>query len=484
MLIIVPVNSFSNEISNEEMYQRCYIRMARKVLDLNDSLFLEVKSRKKTAADACIELFDKAQFNSSGVLTNRNDPVAKSILRTFHELHHSWFQIKTHTFQVASYLVRDNDEPALYFTRAAFLPNAKFSSVLTHSGGLAGVRDQIGYPNEANRFKSQRILSYGSGYPYANELDLILAYNHIEHNGEKYISSGAKSLRIPANQITEVGELVGVKSSENIRLPSFRFNSSGIAEVVEAVKPTMTNFNANTHFGGGVLGSQSFLLNNTNLTSNQLPNDYSIISRRTTNRIFEDILCHELPSLTDEDVLAEVKINSEHGFQRTTSCMRCHSSMDGMALGLRNYAVYTSAANPSLQTQTVGVNFSGIAKLTPKSGAKTFAVQPPTGSLHYRELLSKNRYKQTFRSLGELGNLLSQQNDFYTCAAKRYYRFFTGINVDLSKRAENELDRHHQEVVVSLGQQLKTQQSVRSLLYGVFTSEAFRRRNYMSEERK
>lgn len=475
--------SHSETLTPVELYKRCYIRMVRQVPVESDSLLLAVKAGTKKPEDACVELFDRAQFTTAGVLKNRTNPEAQAILKTFHNLHASWFQSKTYSATVASYIIHDLEEPPLYFTRAAFLPNTNISTVLTHNTGLMGVRDQ---KNPINPFLAQRLMTYPAGFPFSSETNLIISYTHITYDSatKKFVSAGVKPLVRNSNQIVMTGDLVGVQAALSVRFPSFRSVSNASADVIESVLKNMTNFDANGHFGGGVIGSQGFLLNNTNLNANQLPNEYALINRRLTTRVFEDLLCHQLPTLTDADIAAEVLPKSSHTFQQTSSCMRCHSSIDGMGYGFRNMVNVVSSANPTETGQQVGLPIQSFTALTPVSGATTFAVTTPEGRLHYRELVSGVKRDSKFTSLAQLGSVLASHSDLYTCAAKRYYQFFTGVNVDLSKAATDKLDKFHQDQVIALGKSLKTSQKVRSLLKEIFSSQAFQQRDYLTETSK
>jgi hypothetical protein len=194
------------------------------------------------------------------------------------------------------------------------------------------------------------------------------------------------------------------------------------------------------------------------------------------------VLCHQLPTLTDDDVKTDVKPASPHTFQKSSSCMRCHSSIDGMAYGYRNLFIYTSSGNPDVERQAVGLNFSGFAALVPSASASTFAVLPPEGRLHFRELVSGAHRDVKFTSLAQLGTLLAGYEDIYTCAAKRYYKFFTGVDVDLTAKATDKVDKMHQDQVLALGKTLKSGQSVRTMLRALFASRTYKSSNYLTEK--
>lgn len=485
LLLLSPFLSQAQVLSSVQVYERCFIRMTRTVPNPDEDRYKKVESGQLSAEDACLQLFDLAEFKSNGLLKNRTDETSKRVLKTFHDLHQSWFSNKTNIVNSgASYLIRDLEEPALYYTRAAFLPSAEFKTIVTLDTGLRGIRDQSGYPKEENDFVSQRVFGYSAGYPYSNSTNLHISYLHPVKNSRGSYSRTNETF-VVANT-TEVGSLVGVTSSVSHRLPAFAstFNLNALsAELKSAFESTLKNYELNGHFGGGILGSQGFIANNVNETINVLPDEYTKINRRLTSKAFEELLCHQLPTLTDADVASEVLPKSSHTFQQSTSCMRCHSSMDGAAYTYRNLFIYRTSGNPG-ENQQAGVPVFGVGKLPVVSNAQTFALQAPTGKLHYRELVTKTKRSANISSISQLGSLLASHNDIYTCAAKRYYQFFTGINVALVEPATGDVDKIHQDFVLELGKALKSHQSVRNLIYEIFKSDAFKNRNYLAEVEK
>jgi hypothetical protein len=490
-LACLSFSVFARDLTPKEIYERCYIRMVRAVPPVNDPNLAKVEAGSLAPDKACLGLFDLAAFNSSGVMVKRTDVTAKRILKTFHDLHQSWLSVKTNADnRSANYIIRDGEEGALYFTRAAFLPNTAFSTVVTLNSGLAGVRDQVSYPHEEKNFLTQRMVTYNPAFPYAGETDFILSYNGADWDAknQKLINVGVRALRVGDAGLAETGSLVGVKAAPSLKLPFFRLPftlpKDLTSEMAVALLASYNNFQVNAHFGGGILGSQNFILNNVNTNLNALPNGYAIINRRLTSKIFEDLMCHQMPSLDDADITAEIKPTSTFTFQQTSSCMRCHSSMDGAAFVYRNIFTYVSSANANVGTQEIGVNASGAAALPYKSSNATFALQPPTGTLHYRELVTRKVVKTSLSSIANLGSQLASGNDIYTCAAKRYYAFFTGIDVGLKSTAVSSEDKYHQDIVVALGKKLKSTQSVRSMLLDLFASKPFQSSDYQWEGRK
>ena len=163
------------------------------------------------------------------------------------------------------------------------------------------------------------------------------------------------SLTLSDNQLVSFGKLVGVEEAPSLTITKVRPASPPIdttsvdnvfivsgdtslrTDLINAQNTKRdSGFNLFEHLGGGVLGSQMFIMKNTNLTNNQIapgvkndPDD--VIARRISARIFEDLLCHQLPTLTETDVIANVNPASSHGFHLSTSCLSCHVSLDPMA---------------------------------------------------------------------------------------------------------------------------------------------------------
>jgi hypothetical protein len=494
---ILGFSSSADMLNNLEIYSRCYIRMVRDVPDpVNDPIYRSVAAGKTKGPDGCSQLFDLAAFNSSGVLVNRRNPIARRILKTFNDYHRTWLQARTPTtFTNGSLLITDQEEAPLYYTRALFSKDP-FRSVVTLNTGLTGVRDQILNGPPTTSFLAQRLVRYTETAPFANSRDLILQYRHTTLESDRFVSR-VNSLTVPNDSVVQSGELVGVRVQPTISLPSVLLTDSIVVD--PSIAPyrsrlLVTSFVINRHFGGGILGSQGFLNANFNLARGGLANDVEIINRRVTSRIYSDILCQQQPTLTEADVASEyqsyVDRRSPYPFQTSKSCLRCHSSNDNAAFVLNH--LFTFYGGGPL-TQDYGLRFYTIGALPTLSSQVGTAPIPfafrPTQSLgaflHYRENLSKSSspaIKQPVNSLADIGAKLATGNDLYLCAVKRYYKFFTGIDVDLTAKATKKIDIAHQNFVIKLGQELRSSQSARKILGEIFKSAPFATRNYATSE--
>lgn len=497
-VLFLTAQASADAMTPLEVYKRCYIRMVREVPNATEAIYRQVAMGELSADQGCLKIFDAAALNVSGVLPDKSNSVSQRVLKTFNDLHGSWFQSKVNSVTSPfTYLVHDLDEPALYFTRAAFLPKTSFSSVVTHNTGLSGLRQQR-TTSPVPLMDAQVIAGYGGAMPYANDKNLRISYYRYAFNPttKRFTTSPrpvptptvAESdnhrtglVILPGDEMMQTGDLVGIRPAISVKIPYYTPIAGATGDLAVALDSIATNFDANKHFGGGVLGSQTFLMNNSAIM-NQLADDYRIINRRLTSRMFEDLLCHQLPTLTTADVEGDVIPTSQYAYQTQSTCMRCHSSIDPLAMVLKNQFIFTTgnAAN----RQTVGHPLNSVIHLPSSPSATLFALKPPVGMLRYRELVTGVIRSGTVSKLSEVGAQMAAGNDLYTCAAKRYYRFFTGVNVDLSAAATEPLDLQHQKFVLKLGQTLKTTQSVRSLLSEIFKSQTFKTRNYEAEMTK
>ncbi len=476
--MLLAVASQAGELTPGELYARCYVRLVRKPLALTDTVLAEVNAGTLTAPAACLRLLDQGELGqANGRLANPANQVAQEIVRTFQMLHRSWFQSRAYAidaafFRTSQAILADMEEPALFFTRAALQKNVRFDSVVTFNQALRGVR--VRPASTLTGFQSQRLFRYGSA-TLGDNSGLTLRY--------RTPTNTLAALEVPDGELTSLGTLIGVEPSTPLTIPFAQRPAIDRArtQLRTEMAEQLVNANIRRNFGGGIIGSQGFLLSNANLPPAQLAHGEEFINRRVSARVFQDLLCHQLPSLKATDVGGDVVATSPYPFRRSASCMQCHSSLDPMAGSLRNIVALRSAAI----LPSVGAANLFAFGLNPVSGSSDENLQMPTGRLNYRENISGDHVNLAVNSLTDIGQRLAGGDDLYLCAAKRYYQFMTGINVPLQpldSRTENyALNKRHQDFVVLLGQRLKATQSVRTVMQMIFQSPTFRTRNYLSE---
>jgi hypothetical protein len=468
----------AGELTPAELYSRCFVRMVRRPLPAMDPILAQVNVGTLTAPRACLNLFDKAQLGQvSGRLADPSNGEAQEIVRTFQMLHRTFFQsratvVDNVNFRTVQALLSDMEEPALYFTRAALQNSVRFDSVVTLNQPLRGVR--VRPPSTLTKYQSQRLHRYASA-ALGDTSGLTLRYRTPSNTNMPF--------EIPDSELIDFGTLVGIEPAIQLRIPFAQRPAvvSSRTQLLNALAAQLVNVDVRRHFGGGIIGSQGFLHANANLQGLELPQGEELINRRVSARVFQDLLCQQLPSLTAADVAGDVNPSSPYPFRRSASCMQCHTSVDPLAGTLRNIVFLRSA---SLLPRDGAVNSFGFG-LNPVSGSTDENLQMPAGRLSYRENISGDHINVPVTGLSDVGQRLAGGDDLYLCAAKRYYQFFTGINVPLrtldSRAANYALNKRHQDFVVHLGQRLKATQSVRTVFDLIFQSPTFRTRNYLSE---
>ena len=464
----------SRVLSGPELYQRCYIRLVRKPPMEADPLLVRVKAGTLGAEQACLSLFDRGLFEAStGRVKNPADTEAVEIVRTMHDLHRSFFQSRrfagsgSGAAQLSTAIVKDMEEPALFFTRAALLSGTRVDSVLKLNSGLKGLRERPA-TSKLNNFEAQRFARM-TEFPSA----MSLSY-----------AQPPVGLAVDDSEIVETGTLVGVAATTPLRVPSMLLPGIGNAELRTATVAATTNVDLRKHHGGGILGSQGFIMSNLNVPINRFPEGEGEINRRLTSRIYQDLMCHEMPTLETQDVEGDVIRGSQYAFRNDASCMRCHSSLDPLAMTYKNIIQLSSSRDVSAQNRE-GMPVVSMISVGTKAGSTQFNLQAPTGQLRYRELLTGALIEHNVTNIADAANKIASGKDFYTCAAKRYYKFFTGIDVPLRPldpaSTTFELDKVHQNKIVELANVLKTSQSVRTLFSEIFKSEAFKSSDYKSQ---
>jgi hypothetical protein len=461
-------------------------------------------------------------FNESAhALTNPNDEIAREIIKTFHDLHRSWFVAHA---GVTSQLITDIEEPALFFTRALFQPNTPFDSIVTGNQTLRALRWRMN--PSLSTFLAQTVFrwvqpsaTYGYWPRFPDNLrtayfdqsirDAALARIRTEGITDPTRKREILSLAFgvhdfPDSKLVQVGSLVGIEpatphiyphplASADVttlnRISQPPLTSADLAILRQAVTDAVSNADINAHYGGGILGSKAFFLQNGNLLNTQLAYKEDVLNRRLTSRIFEGLLCHQLPTLTYADIsrIGAVDPSSPYPFRKQADCMRCHSSMDPLASAYRGMFV-TYGGHGFIPYYTVrGSLFSHVGKLAPNPGSSAYPLQPPNATLRFRSLYDKRLTEISgLQDLPALGLALARSKDLYRCAVKRYYEYLTGVDVDLISPAlpSEPLDVFHQNKVLSLADDFSQHKNVRRLLKDIFSSDAFQAANYYRTTRE
>ena len=118
----------------------------------------------------------------------------------------------------------------------------------------------------------------------------------------------------------------------------------------------------------------------------------------------------------------------------------------------------------------------------PDRADKNFHRRPASGRVRFRDYKG-DLISQSVTTLSDLGNKLSNMDDFYICAAKKYYKHFMNIDVDVGDPESisvlpSSVDTYHRNKVILMGLKLKKTQSLRSLLQDIISSDDFRKTDF------
>lgn len=453
---------------------KCYGLFVRERIPTDHPLWVAVSKGTKSGTDACMEIFDKAKLTSSGELpkTNGNyDYEGMRVLNSFLRFHKSQFEIPDFATVVGTGVdrstrdVTDSNEPAYHFLYSLFAPEQKFSDVVTRDFSIRSRRYSM---------KSERSRSVASG-----ALPLITqgVYKSVQDADGRsiFIPDDAKGGVSPFQPVLpETGILIGldVDQEDNSIDPSHFESNFGVLK--------FNSTNVNQHLGGGIMGSQSYLL--ANLGKDGFVSGGTVLHRRWGKHVMADFLCRDLPALRSKDVIAEVDAESKIAFRTGISCMGCHSSMDPLAGAIRNSRAAWShnGGQPHNRVKFIGHRPPDMAyaDFPSKAADGSFFRRPASARLYYRSYNGELVMKEV-EGLQQLGESMATTNDLYVCAAKRYYRFLTGIDVNLADLGNINTpaislgEKFQRERVIKMGLDLKSHQSLRSLIKNIIKTEAF-----------
>ncbi len=470
--------SHAQDLSPIEIYSKCYSRISDFPVEINSSDYKKVAEGSLDPVSACENLLNKAMFERTGntkKLKNENDVVAQSILRNFNQFHNSWFTSLSAggTLEKAVYNFTDSTEPALFITDALFGSN-HYKSIFTRTKPLRGIR----------RGKATSLYTIGR-VEFRNRPIITGPFKRPGNNTDSDAWEALDFARVPT------GYLVGVTEppDKRVRLRYAYYEDTIEQSDWSSARDDETHVNLTENFGGGILGSQAYIMANSE--ANQRLDGGNRIHRRMANNTFSDLLCLTLPTLLNEDVGAYMKKynKSDLSFRKDRSCARCHATLDPFAHTARNITPIITTANNYRDLIRKIDGFGNAIQMRPFRRYKVrtnqqstadsdtaYIRRAPQGHLYYRDY-DGNLIDETVTGLNNLGQKLTQQNDPYVCAAQRYYKFLTGITVPVANKTGTPFYMKHREEVVELGLSLKKHGSLKRLILDILKSPAFQTRN-------
>lgn len=450
-------------------------------------LWKAVSEGSKTGAEACLEILDLAALDSDGKIKKDQlgvyDKNGIKILKNFLFFYKSQFHVPSFASgisQTSSSSINfiDSNEPSYHFMFSLFKTNEPFSNILTRQYGIRASR----YTKKTQRHRSIATTAPYSNLFYTQEGEAFFKQGHLvsarDENASLYFFAPVNSPN-PAIDFfplpIETGLLVGLSPETN---------HNYITELPLQNLPVGHPWNdALGHYGGGILGTQAYMLGNmTNLSLDFAPNGGTKMQRRFGENILSDFLCRDNPALRAIDVISEVRADSTIPFRKGISCMRCHTGMDPLSGVARNlvYAVSHNAPRFGQLGFLTKRSVSDPQKVLWASTGKiaNYDKSEPLGRLMYRSY-DGTLVREDVSGIHELGKAIAQKNDFYACAAKKHFQFLTGIEVnlqdpgDIDSKKLTDAEKMYRNQVIKLGLELKEHQSLKLLMKKIIESPTF-----------
>ena len=444
------------ELSNKAVFHRCYKQITQTFPTYNNTLMTQVSAGTKDPIAACLEVLDKAQFTANGDkrIADVNDQEAKDVLRTMQSLHHSWLHNKslpnTNIEQNEDMMnIVDYNGPSLFFTKALFDYNYVFKDIFT---------------GNTNHLESDRT----DNNPEISPLDRLA--KNLGPNGITFPFENT------SYEYAAKGELLGVREFQSKSFFTHPLAIFGRKEI-----------NLAYHRGGGVMGTNIYLMANAGENGSYLPNGGVKMFRKWSVAVFDDFLCREMPAVRFEDSTAFTDATSEVSFRKQTGCVRCHVTMDRASSVIRNVrSLAASRGGGYRRIAYLGTWDTTKAAVTgwPATAEYSFFQRATTGHFYFRTH-DGNLIDIPLENLNAMGQVIQNIDAPYICAAKRYYQYFTGIKVSVDDIADpqigytlNDKELAHRDEVIQLGLQLKQHQSLRQLIEQILRKPQFKHEGY------
>lgn len=463
-LLASPKLSFSLELTEVALFNRCFSHITRKAPALNNSLLLDVIAGRKTGSQACIETLNKAKLVRNNSINNVNDSIAKDILNTFYAVHSGWFLDQSVVGASFTNLgLMDSSSGSLYYTKALFDPAYKYEDIFTNQNSYEAIRSG-GSPevNGVNRTKQSYIIGR-----------LDLNQTETRRQGiDVYFTTGYEWSGV---LFPQTGDLIGIKNETPMVAPGH----SGV--------PTGLNIKVNGSWGGGILGHRDYLMKTINSTS--VNSDGGVhMPRRFGRAIFNDFVCRDLPVVDImKDTTPYVDANSSITFRTNKGCVSCHVSMDQVSAITRHYTMVNLGINRNggstgraqfERTPSITAPYSWPSTPDPDYFRKTYL-----GKFVYRTT-DDNLISRDINSFNALGNIFKSLDDTYLCTASRYFKHFTNINYPITKIPSGVRNNDpHALFIKKLANDLKTSQSSFKTLESIISSDIYRDSNFLIQEK-
>lgn len=454
-------------------FKKCYGILVGEPVMSSDPLFLAVKNQSKTGTAACMEIFERGELQADNQVkrsaSGGHDPLGIKVLRSIQNFHLGALEVPHYDVDNDGGLegrtpdMLDFYEHAYHMTYNVLKPGEPYSRLVTRANTLRAIR---------NGTRSKHLYNYVLEGSPGQLVDL--SFPSLTADG-----TPTTPVFVPVGTLLGIGPMNYSNHAVKGRSYVLNFGYVNSNEIVDV----------NRHFGAGMIGTQAYIKANANDVKLRFFDGLDGATehlRRWGKHVINDLLCRDLPSLYPDDVTNDVRPASTIAYRKGVSCMQCHSSMDPLADTIRNIRANTDMVK----------NVRFLAKVVPETLAPKLAypyapldapdykysVRPAVGKLRYRSYDGAYVESAELDGLPDLGDELASQKDFYVCAAKKYYRFLTGISAnlaDLSAPGSTLVltpgEAAHRQKVIELGLSLQQDpnQSVKTMFRKIIESPTF-----------
>ena len=506
------------DISPTALLARCYGQITGLPIPFNHPLLAAVRTGQTSAVAACVSVLDKAQLNDQNTVSaGASDSEAVAVMNTFNNFHRSWFSttkiedIIDHGPDTGqgTYDIYDPSEPALAITYHLFKSSSPYRDVLRDSRGFTATRQEnIAIKNLGGyqvSMPSRRL--YGNAFDYELNIIVLRAGNLVGDLIKSFLSDVQTNERLQMPLI-QVGNIVGVApQSQSFTIPNVVLNPLGIKDggvfVRDGKAESGLNYSYDFYnsFGGGVLGQPIYLMMNVGHPKGLAYDGAEKLPRRWALNSMQTFLCSQFPVLREADVASFLDQNGTAPFRKGVSCLQCHATMDQAAMTARNIVPAGSEWNaisvPGVKTTDLLTSYQTIASERadwPSSADPDYHLRPAKGVLLFRSSVNGALINRSVNGISGLGEAMSDTDDYYQCAAQRYFEFLTGINVSLYDRTDSRFESVNRSLtsenlkdrafVEKLGTHLKQTQSLRQLIVDIISSDYYKNSNFRPSRSK
>jgi hypothetical protein len=398
LLLLIGTKSYSMELAECEkvFLGDKKVRNLIKEESAKETIFSEYLDQLKKIRN-CNDLLEMALLKENGMVKSRN-PVSAQILNTFVNFHQQWVMPEDQEYSPAcqdkyQWEVYDKKTPSYHMTRALFQEGRQAKLILTGYGDLRSVRA-------------------GENPKVAMGLSITAdQYKEFLGTEDKF-------------QLASDKAILGFLYKRKLSSTNFKVPRSPRALVKEENWPK-ESLNIYKHFGGGLLGSPSFLYHYGEKRAYYRSNGRQILPRKYASAIWNNLLCMEprtvtLPSPEDP------KTSWKHPITQETNCLSCHKPLDQMAAGFRHITFIPTRKECSTTSPQIYIPFSFKAKATKRIWDKTSSSQNETSNqqdpFHLSYPVSFHKEKRLV-GLTQLGKSLAEDINFYKCQVKKYHQF-------------------------------------------------------------